>query len=254
MPEEERLERSTVLTGGNLSHVVRIGGTVRRPTGPWTPTIHALLRHLDGFDGAPRVFGVDDEGREILEYVPGAVEWPEMRVLGTDDGLARAARLLRAYHESVADFDVPDDAVWQFPDMASDVKGVAALAGAELIICHNDCAAWNLVVGEGRWAFIDWDTAGPRPRMWDVAYAIRGMILVDPRASIRDRVDLFADAYGLDVAERRRLPEIVVGRIESSIAGMRRRAEAGVEPWATMWAGGHGAAWNETLALARRTL
>ena len=246
MPDEE------VLEGGNLSRVVRIGDTVRRPTGPWTPTIHALLRHLDGFDGAPRVLGIDEEGREILEHVPGSMAWPELGALRTDDGLARAAHLLRRYHEAVADFVVPDDAVWRFPDMAPDCEPF--IGGEGTIVCHNDCAAWNLVLGEERWAFIDWDVAGPRPRLWDVAYAIRGMVLVEPDGPIRDRVSVFSDAYGLDVVERRRLPDIVVARIESSIGMMRRRAEAGVEPWATMWAGGHGAAWNETLALARRVL
>jgi hypothetical protein len=246
--EEEALE------GGNLSRPVRIGDTVRRPAGTWTPTIHALLHHLDGFDGAPRVLGMDEEGREILEYVSGTVEWPQMRALRTDEGLARAADLLRRYHEAVAGFAVPEDAVWQFPDMERDVDGVPALAGEERIVCHNDCAAWNLVIGDDRWAFIDWDTAGLRPRMWDVAYAIRGMVLVDPESDIRHRVEVFAVAYGLDVVERRRLPEIVVARIASSLDGMRRRAEAGVEPWVRLWASGHGAAWQETLDLARRAL
>ncbi|WP_405562988.1 hypothetical protein [Streptomyces phaeochromogenes] len=34
------------LTGGGVNHVVRSGQTVRRPTGPWSPTIHARLGHL----------------------------------------------------------------------------------------------------------------------------------------------------------------------------------------------------------------
>ena len=32
------------LRGGNVSTVVRVGETVRRNAGPWTPTVHALLR------------------------------------------------------------------------------------------------------------------------------------------------------------------------------------------------------------------
>lgn len=66
------------LGGGNVSAaVVRIGDTVRRPTGPWTPAVHGLLRHLEqvGFLGAPRVLGSDEQDREILEYVPGSVPW-----------------------------------------------------------------------------------------------------------------------------------------------------------------------------------
>ena len=35
------------LAGGNMSAgVVRVGDTVRRPAGPWTPAVHALLTHL----------------------------------------------------------------------------------------------------------------------------------------------------------------------------------------------------------------
>jgi hypothetical protein len=242
-----------VLPGGNMAPVVRVGDTVRRVTGPWTPTIHALLRHLEavGFDGAPRVHGIDERGREILEFVPGAVEWPEMVALRTDDGLARAAELLRRYHDAVSSFVVPAGATWQFPDMESDVDGTP-LAGEPRIVCHNDCAAWNLVIGP-RWAFIDWDVAGLRPALWDVAYAIRGMVLVDPSADVRRRTDVFAAAYGLDAADRAALPAIVVARIASSLAGFRRRAEAGVEPWATLWASGHREGWESTLALAEAT-
>jgi hypothetical protein len=48
---------------------------VRRSTGPWTPAVHALLRHLKttSFDGAPRVLGIDAQRREVLTYVPGHV-------------------------------------------------------------------------------------------------------------------------------------------------------------------------------------
>jgi hypothetical protein len=28
--------------------VIRIGDTVRRPLHPWSPTIHEILRHLEG--------------------------------------------------------------------------------------------------------------------------------------------------------------------------------------------------------------
>jgi hypothetical protein len=40
---------------GGPSQVVRHGDTILRPAQPWTPTIHALLRHLEavGFAGAP---------------------------------------------------------------------------------------------------------------------------------------------------------------------------------------------------------
>jgi hypothetical protein len=53
--------------------VIRLGDTVRRPTQPWTPAVHALLQHLEevGFPYSPRVLGIDKEGREILTYLDG---------------------------------------------------------------------------------------------------------------------------------------------------------------------------------------
>lgn len=46
---------------------------MHRDAGPWTPAVHALLRHLEyvGFEGAPRVIGFDDSGREVLTYLEG---------------------------------------------------------------------------------------------------------------------------------------------------------------------------------------
>jgi hypothetical protein len=61
------------LGGGWEAGPVRIGDTVRRRSGRWTPAVHALLRHLEsvGFDAAPRVLGVDGQGREVLSYIEG---------------------------------------------------------------------------------------------------------------------------------------------------------------------------------------
>ena len=33
--------------GGNLNDAVRVGDTVRRRAGPWTPAVHDLLRFLE---------------------------------------------------------------------------------------------------------------------------------------------------------------------------------------------------------------
>ena len=35
------------LDGGDLSGVVRVGETVRRPMGSWSPAVHALLDHFE---------------------------------------------------------------------------------------------------------------------------------------------------------------------------------------------------------------
>ena len=73
-------ERSTgleiPLAGGDVTHgVVRVGDTVRRPRGPWSDAVAAYLLHLErvGFRGAPRYLGVDEHGRDVLEFVCGEV-------------------------------------------------------------------------------------------------------------------------------------------------------------------------------------
>jgi hypothetical protein len=63
------------LPGGNTDGAVRIGDIVHKQASPWTPTVHALLRHLEyaGVDGVPRALGFDEQGRQMLTYLPGEV-------------------------------------------------------------------------------------------------------------------------------------------------------------------------------------
>ncbi len=192
------------LSGGNVSSgVVRIGDTVRRPAGPWTPAVHALLGYLHaaGFGGAPRPLGLDELGREVLTFIPGTIAWPgNFDLLDPDDRVRRVARLIRDFHDAVTRFRPPPDARWQ------------ALIPAEGtgIIAHHDLAPWNLVISPRRWAFIDWDTAAPGSALWDVAYALHGFVPLSANPSYRrgdpaHRMRLFADAYGLDQAQRQQL-------------------------------------------------
>ena len=130
----------TILTGGDLSLVVRVGDTVRRPQGPWSPAVHALLSHFEsaGFEGAPRFIGVDEQGREILSFVHGEPAFAP--VPPGDDVVAALGRLLRRAHDAQAGFDAPRDAAWQtYPgdDATADV------------ICHNDLFWTNVVFRDG---------------------------------------------------------------------------------------------------------
>lgn len=156
--------------GGNVSSgVVRIGDTVRRPAGPWTPAVHALLGHLHaaGFRGAPRPLGLDELGREVLTFIPGTIAWPDnFHLLDPGDRLRRVARLIRGFHDAVTGFRPPPDARWQ----------VLIPAEGTGIIAHHDLAPWNLVISPRQWAFIDWDLAAPGSRLWDVAYALHGFV------------------------------------------------------------------------------
>jgi hypothetical protein len=105
------------LAGGDVTAgVVRVGDTVRRPRGPWSDSVAAYLRHLDeaGFHGAPRFLGVDERGRDVLEFVAGEVPGQPVAEAwaATDSVLAAVARLLCRLHEASASFVPPDDACW----------------------------------------------------------------------------------------------------------------------------------------------
>ena len=86
--------------GGNLNAAVRVGDTVRRTTGPWTPAVHALLRFLEERDfPAPRARGIDEQGREVLEYIEGEAHSGTLEPLPDhvmdEIHLVAAAKLLR---------------------------------------------------------------------------------------------------------------------------------------------------------------
>ena len=134
-------ESEESLAGGNVSAVSRVGDTVRRGTGPWTPAVHALLRHLErvGFDGAPRLLGTDERGREILSYVSGDVPDRAAPEVVTDQVLVEVGRLLRRYHEAARGFELPAGVSWHHPE----------LPGSRTVVCHNDLAPRNTVFRDG---------------------------------------------------------------------------------------------------------
>lgn len=223
---------------GNVTGAVRVGETVRRRTGPWTPAVHALLRRLEaaGFAGAPRVLGFDERGREVLTFIPGETS-PDPRMhFGADAALAAAARMLRRLHDTAAGFAPPPDASWRF--------GVGAPHGGG-VICHNDVAPYNTIVAGGRpIAFIDWDFAAPGPPEWDVAHALwrfaplyGGGVFGGPAEQAR-RMRVYCAAYGLE--DRRGLLDVVERRQVVLYESLRAWAAAGDPAFAALLREGHG--------------
>lgn len=160
----ERLLDGDRLPGGNVGGAVRIGPTVRRPTGPWTPAVHALLGHLAdrGLDAVPRVLGFDERGREVLSYAEGRAS-EHFGELASDAVVHAIGAWLARYHAAVADFVPPSGSVWRTVD-----RGVEPGE----IVCHSDVAPYNVVVVDDRIvAVIDWDMACPGTRLQDLAYA-----------------------------------------------------------------------------------
>lgn len=163
-----------------------MGDTIRRPTGPHSPFVHALLLHLErrAFAGAPKYLGLDSAGREILSYMPGDVP-ADLRAFSPEQ-LAAAARLLRELHDATLDF----------PDR-----------GACEVACHGDASPCNCVFRDARpIAFIDFDAAHVGSRRDDVGYAAwlwldLGNEDLDPVQQGR-RLGEFVTAYGkLDLAD-----------------------------------------------------
>lgn len=191
-------ETEIVLTGGNMTAVVRRGDTVHRTAGPWTPTIHRFLDHLAaaGIDCVPRPLGFDEQGREVLTYLPGTVpSYPLPAWVWTNLVLTQTATLLARIHQAGTTFD-RTGAVWQLPPHEP----------AE-VICLNDMAPYNMVFDDDRRlsGLIDLDTAAPGPRVWDLAYLAYRLV---PLSTVEDtgigpikleeryrRLELLASAY-----------------------------------------------------------
>ncbi|WP_250003481.1 phosphotransferase enzyme family protein [Actinoplanes sp. M2I2] len=230
-----------ILSGG-INEIVRVGDTVRRPAGPWSPNVHALLRHLeaDGFTGAPRVRPETSDGYEYLSFLPGDVSnYPATPAAASPEALTSAAALLRSYHDATVDFaaGTPHDG-WQVP--ARDPVEV---------VCHGDFAPHNCVLDGSRvTGLIDFDFAHPGPRLWDVAYAVyRWVPLTAPdnpdgfgaSPAQAARLRTFCDTYGLDPAARAALVSAVAARLQALVALMRAEAAAGSEAFAGHLAAGH---------------
>lgn len=150
-------------SNGQPTATIRHGDTILRPAGPWTPTVHALLRHLErvGFPGAPRVVGdgYDEQGREVLTYIEGHIVHPHPY---TDEGIWQVGRMLRALHDATASFQPPPQAVWQPWSLRS--------RAPDAVISHCDVGPWHVIVREGRpVGFIDWSLAGLTDRLEELA-------------------------------------------------------------------------------------
>jgi hypothetical protein len=178
---DERREQA--LDGGRQTiGIVRIDDTVRRPRHVRSDFVHALLRHLEaaGFDGAPRLLAIDEDGREALTYING--ETIDSSPAGlTDTGLISAAQLIRRFHDATAG---------------------TALAGAQEIVAHGDLGPHNIVfAGDTAVAIIDWDDhVAPGSRLVDFAHAVWCCADVCepdiPLAEQARKVRLMCHAYG----------------------------------------------------------
>jgi hypothetical protein len=180
-------ETEIALPGGNVGGAVRVGDTVRRATGPWSPAVHALLAYLgDRMPGIPAVLGHDDRGREVLSYLPGTVVDIDSEVLSPAQ-LVSLVRWTRSFHEIVAGFAHPGR--WRyFP-----VEGAT-------LIGHNDIAPYNVCFdGDELAGVFDWDLAGPSTPLLELAFLAWNCVPLwtgTGAAAAAGRLDVIASAYG----------------------------------------------------------
>jgi phosphotransferase family enzyme len=143
--------REEPLTGGrNAGEVARAGDTVRRSRDPGSEFAARLLGYLEsaGYPYAPRYLGVDDQGRDILTYIPGrTTDHPSQRA---DGAYTRGGAMLRELHDLTA--------------------GHSLAAGRECVL-HGDPGSFNTIFDAGMpVAFIDWTSCRPGDRLDDLGY------------------------------------------------------------------------------------
>ena len=200
---------------GNVGGALRIGDTVHRATGPWTPAVHALLAHLEHrLAHLPRVLGFDDQGREVLTFLPGTVGGGDTPL--TREQLRSAVAWTREFHLAVAGFSHPGP--WRtfgLPDPT--------------IIGHNDIGYYNLCFdGDELVGVFDWDLAGPTNPLMELAFiAWNGVPLwrdTGPEQAV-DRLRVIASGYGGFTP--RQILEAVPVRIRAQLNWVVQAAAAG---------------------------
>lgn len=228
-----------LLTGDGVTPgIVRVGNTVRRPVRPFTRTVQAYLAHLHhaGFTAAPVPLGTDEQGREVLSFVPGDVPRnPLPPETAGEDVVAALARLIRELHEASTDWAPPPDAVW---------GGIPRFAGTVLpvvdepseLVSHRDYCPGNVVFRDGLpAALIDFDLARPTTRLYDIANALWWWApLRDPRdrapaftdLDIPHRAAVFADAYGMTARQRQDLVPLLIRMAHRYHLSARAAADA----------------------------
>src|SRR6185312_14477134 len=110
------------------------------PAQPWTPTVHAFLRHLEaeGFEAAPRVAGsgFNAASDETLTWLEGTIfarsVWPE-----AEHSMHEVGALLRWIHRIGRTFTPPPDARWMPWSLRTDAPGA--------LIGHGNIAPWHVV-------------------------------------------------------------------------------------------------------------
>ena len=207
-----------------------MGDVVHRATGPWTPAVHALLSYLKGrVPHVPRVLGTDDEGREMLTYLPGRVVDIDTEELTEPQSVA-VVTWARDFHDAVAGFRHPGP--WRFPPMGDEVVGHDDI-WSDVIVGHNDIAPYNVCFdGDDLVGVFDWDLAGPTTRLMELAFMAWNCVPLwrdMDAARAAARLQVLAAAYGgVAAADVLDTVPVRIGRMLTEIPRAAARGDAGM--------------------------
>ena len=135
-----------------------------------------------GFPFAPRFFGRDEQGRDILSYLEGET-WSDSGSGLSDELLEQAAKASRRSHDATAG---------------------SRLSQGHEIVAHHELGPHNTIFQGGYLVgLIDWDDAAPGTRLRDLANAVYNYVDVshwaNQAAGVQARrIRLMCAAYGWD--------------------------------------------------------
>jgi len=191
-----------VLTGGwgQDNPPEKIGETVHREVGENDCYVHSVLSFLNKtpYCFAPNFLGLDEDGREILEYIEGVVP--------------HSADV----HPKTWSIETMQDIFKKIREL-HDLTSGSDLAGNQECVCHGDLSYANTVYRDGKAvAFIDWDWAHPGKRIDDVAHAVLEFLSIgeyEGNGGAAERAELaraLVDAYGLSSGDRSKLLSVML--------------------------------------------
>jgi hypothetical protein len=205
-----------------------------------------------GFRESPRFLGVDEQSRDILEFIPGEV--PSQPVVEAWAATARVLRaislLLKRLHLASSSFVTPADACWFGDDLALELPAELPPTPQPEIVSHFDVTPQNVVFRSGEpVALIDFDLTRPGTRLQDVINTAMWWVPLfppedrDPAMADNDvpsRLNIFVESYGLAASDRSAFVDVAVEGATRAWYRMRANAEHRGGGWARMWNDGIG--------------
>lgn len=210
MPSDE------VWLKGNMGGVAKSGDTVHRAVGRWTPAVHTFLAFLaPEVPHIPRVFGFDDQGREVLEFMPGRVIDDDGERL-SDKQVVSLVSWTRRFHMVAEGFEHPGP--WRYFPIPRPT-----------MIGHNDIAPYNVCFnGDDLVGVFDWDMSGPTTPLNELAFIAWNCVPLWADGGVdsaAQRLELIAATYGRYTADQ--VLTAVPNRIQVMLDGIPASAAAG---------------------------